>query len=196
MLYPYAGFRSVFKGDLYRQKKINGVHVIALNSTSRFRHVQGDLNLEKLRRKLNCFSDDSLIRIVTFHHPMACPKYVDVKNLIKGRNEVMKILAEYKVDLVLGGHIHDPHVTLSTEHYHDVERASIFSVAGTCLSWRTRANAPNSFHLLEIDVDDSPRLEIIRYDIHKDELIFKPISSQRFAKDGEKGWRNLIETSL
>lgn len=188
LFYPYAGFRSVFKGILQRLLMVHGVQVLALNSTSRFRHVQGDLVISKLKKNLSKMSNDALIRIVTFHHPMACPKHVDVKNLLKGREEVMKILEENKVDLVLGGHIHDPHVALSTDHYKDVKRAAIFSVAGTCLSWRTRADAPNSFHVIDIETENTHHLEIIRYDIDKN-FKFQPVGSQKFTKNSETGWQ-------
>ncbi|MBC7467198.1 MAG: metallophosphoesterase [Bdellovibrio sp.] len=188
LFYPYAGFRSVFKGILQRRLMVNGVQVLALNSTSRFRHIQGDLVISKLKKHLSEMSNEALIRIVTFHHPMACPKHVDVKNLLKGREQVMKILEEKKIDLILGGHIHDPHVALSTEHYKDVKRAAIFSVAGTCLSWRTRADAPNSFHLIDIETENSSRLEIIRYDVDQN-FRFQPVGSQKFTKDTEAGWQ-------
>lgn len=188
LFYPYSGFRSVFKGSLEKHLAINGVHVLALNSTSRFRHVQGDLKIKVLKNKLADIPKDAVIKIVTFHHPMACPKNVDVKNLIKGREEVMKILEENKIDLVLGGHIHDPHVGLSTDHYKNVKRAAIFSVAGTCLSWRTRADAPNSFHVIDIETANTHQLVITRYDIQKNTFKFEPISSNKFIKNSETGW--------
>lgn len=190
LFYPYAGFRSVFKGILNRQIMVHQVQVLALNSTSRFRHIQGDLNLKKLEKHLSEMSPDAIFKIVTFHHPMACPKRVDVKNLLIGRNEVIKILEKYQVDLILGGHIHDPYVCLSSEHYQNIDRPTVISVAGTCLSWRTRADAPNSFHLIEIDTEapTEPLLNVIRYDIQSN-FIFEPIDSNQFRKTKDCGWK-------
>jgi 3',5'-cyclic AMP phosphodiesterase CpdA len=187
LFYPYAGFRSVFKGILERNMTVKGVQVLAMNSTSRFRHIQGDLNISNLKDRLSEMSAEAKIRIVTFHHPMDCPKHVDEKNLLKGRDAVMKELDHFNIDLVLGGHIHDPLVTLSSDRYKDIENPTIISVAGTCLSWRTRANAPNSFHLLDIETENSPTITISRYDIDTNKK-FDVINASTFKKDSVLGW--------
>lgn len=187
--YPYFGFKKVFKGTLQKVSVHDEIEVFALNSTSRFRHIQGDFDLRKLQRKLAAPSAKSVVRIATFHHPMDCPKRVDIKNLLRGRDETMKILAAHEIDLILGGHIHDPHVSLSTERYPEVARASVISVAGTCLSWRTRADAPNSFHWIEIETD-GPKLSISRYDIQSN-LEFMPIQVQNFVREPISGWKRI-----
>ncbi len=186
---PYKNFKNVFKGLLEKEIPVKGVHVFTLNSTSRFRHVQGALNAKQIKKVVHEPINENDIRIACFHHPMDCPKTVDEKNLLRNRDEAMKVLAEAKVDLILGGHIHDPYISLSGERYPLVKRQSIISVAGTCLSWRTRAGAPNSFNLIDIDTQDKkiPRLTISRYDQQKNS-IFTPILVQSFMRDSAQGW--------
>lgn len=191
-LYPYFGFKKIFKGHLQKTNVFDGIEVIALNSTSRFRWVQGDFNIRKLRNKLRKVPQDVSFRLVSFHHPMDCPKRTDIKNLLRGRDEAMKIFAQHHVDVILGGHIHDPYVSLSTDRYPQVERASVISVAGTCLSWRTRADAPNSFHLLELVPGNPFKLSIIRYDIDEN-FKFRPIKSETFLRR-ERGWEMVTMT--
>ena len=186
---PYGHFKKVFKGLLEKQIPLEGVEVFTLNSTSRFRHVQGDLNKKQIKKIVPDPSLKSEVRIVCFHHPMDCPKRVDEKNLLRGRDETMKVLAKAEIDLVLGGHIHDPYVSLSGERYPRVARQSIISVAGTCLSWRTRSGAPNSFNLIDVHTEKNqqPRLLISRYDLQND-FKFSPILVQSFYRDSVQGW--------
>ncbi|MBX2988353.1 MAG: metallophosphoesterase [Bdellovibrionaceae bacterium] len=186
LFYPYWGYLKIFKGTLNREVAREDVHVLALNSTRWFRHIQGQIHPRTLRSRLKKIPDRARVRIVAYHHPMDCPKHADEKNLLKNRDEIMAILAESGVDAVLGGHIHDPFIALSSERYPTL-RPLVISLAGTCLSWRIRANAPNSFNLIEVVTQDSPRLRISRYDVDRN-MIFQPIQSEQFIRRGDAGW--------
>ncbi|MBC7742532.1 MAG: metallophosphoesterase [Bdellovibrionaceae bacterium] len=189
LFYPYKYFKNVFKGLLEKEIPVKSVHVFTLNSTSRFRHVQGALSAKQIKKIVADPLAETDVRIACFHHPMDCPKTVDEKNLLRNRDEAMQVFAKAGIDLILGGHIHDPYVNLSGERYPNVKRQSIISVAGTCLSWRTRAGAPNSFHLIDIDTADKkiPRLVITRYDLQSNKQ-FTPILVQSFFRDLAQGW--------
>ncbi|MBC7419192.1 MAG: metallophosphoesterase [Bdellovibrio sp.] len=186
---PYRNFKRVFRDLLEKKITIEQVEVFTLNSTSRFRHVQGELNANQIKKIINGIQKKTGVRIACFHHPMDCPKRVDEKNLLRNRDEAMRVFAKTEVDLILGGHIHDPYVSLSGERYPQVQRQSIISVAGTCLSWRTRSGAPNSFNLIDVEVEEhqQPRLIISRYDLQKD-FKFTPILVQSFYRDSVQGW--------
>jgi 3',5'-cyclic AMP phosphodiesterase CpdA len=189
---PYGNFKRAFKGLLEKKISLSQVHVFTLNSTSRFRHVQGKLSSGQIKSVISDTQGKGCVRIACFHHPMDCPKRVDEKNLLRNRDESMKSLAKAEVDIILGGHIHDPYVSLSGERYPNVKRQSIISVAGTSLSWRTRSGAPNSFNLIDAEVDDhqSPQLTISRYDLQNNKN-FAPIMVQSFRKDSVYGWSKI-----
>jgi 3',5'-cyclic AMP phosphodiesterase CpdA len=195
LFYPYAGFNHMAKSTLGREVVVHGVQVLALNSTSRFRHIQGQLDLEKLEKALEHRPAEVHTRIVFFHHPMDCPHRVDKKKLLRGREATLKILEKHQVDMVLGGHIHDPLVSLSKESYKDVGRSLIIGVAGTCLSWRTRPGAPNSFNVIEIDTSQEMlrerQVSLSRYDIHEDGK-FKCISQSDFIRHPQLGWQHVV----
>ena len=128
------------------------------------------------------------VHIAAFHHPMDCKKPSDVKNLLKGRDQAIELFEKYGVDLIVGGHIHDPFVTSSKTRYPNVNRSMVITVAGTCLSWRTRPGAPNSFNLIEVDTTaDLPRMNITRYD-HKDDFSFSVKETFNFRKTTDLGW--------
>ena len=186
--HPYSGFKQILKGRLNQELNLQQVRVLAFNSTRRLRAIQGEVDIPILEKRLKETRKEK-VRIVVFHHPLDCPKRVDEKNLLTNRNEVIKNLSQYDVDLVLSGHIHDPYVCLSNHRYPHINRSIILAVAGTCLSTRTRADANNSFNLIDIQTEGAdPKLTISRYDL-VDEVFFEASSSQRFIKCSDKGWK-------
>lgn len=187
---PYGQFRKLFKELLEKDYVSHGVRVTGLNSTSRWRHVQGDFNIPRIEKRLEKTYENVKVRIAAFHHPMDCAKGVDEKNLLRGRDETIRVLDHSEVDLVVGGHIHDPYVALSGVRYPSVERQMILAVAGTCMSWRTRKGAPNSFNLIDVETEcvGGPRIEIVRYDM-RDNKIFTPEMHHSFQRADAGGWK-------
>lgn len=184
---PYRGFKKLFKDQLEKDFIRGDVLVTGLNSTNRFRHVQGDFDIPHLERRLTKDRQKTKVHIAAFHHPMDCAKPSDEKNLLKGRLATIKLFDEHCVDLVVGGHIHDPYVTLSKVRYPDTKRTMILTVAGTCLSWRTRPGAPNSFNFIEVDTNTTPYLTITRMDQRTD-LRFTQERIHKFKRPDEAGW--------
>jgi len=156
--------------------------VLGLNSTSRWRHVQGAFDLKRLGRRL-ARAEGAGLRIAAFHHPVDCRLPQDEKNLLVGRESVLPMFARHGLDLIVGGHIHDPYVALSGVRYPEVGRRMVIAVAGTCLSRRTRKGAPNSFNWMEVAAD---RLTITRYDKRADHA-FTPEREHAFRRSPE-GW--------
>lgn len=172
---PYRGFERTLGFPIRDRRKRGPFEVIACNSTDRFRHIQGELGAEDLRRIGN-YSDESAVRIAVFHQPLDCPKPQDEKNLLRDRDESVPRLQSSKVDLVLSGHIHDPLVISSASRYPEGHKF-VISVAGTCLSSRTRSFAPNSFHFVEIETGDETAMAITRYDLLKEEFDVRAVSN-------------------
>ncbi len=187
---PYRGFKKFFKYRTEKDYVHEDIVITGLNSTSRWRHVQGSLNLARTEKRLHEKINRAKVHIVAFHHPVDCSKPQDEKNLLKNRNEVMNLLSQNEVDLVVGGHIHDPFTTLSAGRYPEAKRQIIISVAGTCLSWRTRKKAPNSFNLIEVDTNDTPKLSVTRFDQQADKKFVKK-STHSFTRSPVNGWEAL-----
>lgn len=187
LFYPYYGFQKLFKDRLEKGYRKGDILVSGFNSTSRWRHIQGKLEKNKIEYFLKKKEPTAKVHIVAFHHPMDCSKEIDEKNLLVNREEMLPVFANSGADVLLGGHIHDPFVTLSTKRYPHEKRSMVIAVAGTCLSWRTRKGAPNSFNLMEIDTSSSPLLTVTRYDQNKS-LEFAPVSSAAFSRDPAGNW--------
>lgn len=188
---PYFGYRSILGGKLDRRVDLGPMEVVALNSTSRWRHVQGRLSSRRIKETAG--PPTGRVRIAAFHHPLDCAAPADEKNLLRNARAALSALAESGVDLVLGGHIHDPHVSLSDTRYPGVCRPLILATAGTCASWRTRLNSPNSFHLIEVTSGPDTSLKISRYELSKEET-FRPAAELAFRRAPDGGW-NYLESS-
>ncbi len=185
---PFFGFHRTFGFPMTMHQTLGAVEVLALNTTDPKRHIQGQLS-EQDAGRLAIFPPEALVRVVMFHHPMDCAKPIDEKNLLKSASETLARLEENKVDLVLGGHIHDPLIRLSVVRYPQARRPLVISVAGTCLSSRTRSGAPNSFNLLDVQIDDAAtvRLNTVRLDLSAQGK-FLPVAESRFMRTGRDQW--------
>jgi len=179
LLHPYYGFHHYFQAKRETQLRVKDVCVMGLNSTSRWRHIQGKLDLNRVRDQLLNSWGDAKTRVVMLHHPLSCRKPEDQgENLLRGIEQTQELFRQAKVDLVLSGHVHDPWVTTFGN--------SVVSTAGTCLSWRTRKDAPNSYHCIDID-SDSHRITVERRDVK--DWVFQPVKGSRkiFAQEAS-GW--------
>ncbi len=173
LFHPYRGFHSYFQDKRETDIRLGDVRVLGLNSTSRWRHVQGSLDLDRIREKFLSHWDNAKVRVAMVHHPLECAKDIDEKNRLRGRDATVKLFQEAKIDLILSGHVHDPYVAC--------EHTMVLSVAGTSLSWRIRKEASNSFNLIEIETDPK-RITIARMDIGMD---------KRFAP--RPGWKRVFD---
>lgn len=184
---PYRGFQKYFKYLLEKDYIQGDVIVTGLNSTSRWRHIQGSFNVDRIKMRLGHKNNLAKVHIAAFHHPMDCAKPQDEKNLLKNGTDVMNLFEQNRIDLIVGGHIHDPYVTLSNIRYPQINRRMVISVAGTCLSSRTRKGAPNSFNLIEVDTHNTPKLTLLRYD-QRSNLQFTLEQSYHFTRPTDSGW--------
>jgi 3',5'-cyclic AMP phosphodiesterase CpdA len=185
---PYYSFKTLFKDQLEKDFVYGDVVVKGLNSTSRWRHIQGDFNLRRLDRRLREKKVQAKVHIAAFHHPMDCAKVQDEKNLLQQKEDAIELFAHHQIDLIIGGHIHDPYVNLSTQRYPNTQRSMIIGVAGTCTSWRTRSGAPNSFNLIDVETQHQfPRIIFSRYDQRAD-LRFTVENVKAFSRKSDTGW--------
>lgn len=149
---------------------------------------RGVLKTLEKEERIEQFSSESIFRLVVFHHHLDCAKPTDEKNLLKYPDEVIAYLEKSKVDMVLGGHIHDPLARLSNSRYPNSKRHFPIVLAGTALSSRTRSDAPNSFNLIDLQIKSSGiDAQVIRYDLTQQET-FLPLTQMHFERKGRDSW--------
>lgn len=84
-----------------------------------------------------------MFRVVMLHHHLvAVPNTGRERNTVSDAGDVMEILGEEKVDLVLSGHKHVPHLWT-------VNDVPVLT-SGTATTWRIRGQVPPSFNVIEI----------------------------------------------
>lgn len=142
---PYGRYAAAFGAGLAPVVERPDCLVLGLNTTRWWRHEKGEVSqrqIEDITRRLGRASPTQL-RIVAVHQPVAVTRPEDEKNLLRGHGALARQASEAGADLVLGGHIHLPYaLRLPTP------RAAWAVQAGTAVSSRVRAGAPNSVNLI------------------------------------------------
>lgn len=184
LLDPYRWYRHAFGARERSGVRAGKLRVVGVDSTSRWRHIQGALSPETVRAAFETERSGEEIRVLAVHHPLDCARSTDEHNIVRGAPAAVAALARAGVDVVLSGHVHDPYVTLSSARYPSVEPPLVFSVAGTCASFRTRRDVPNSFHVLDFRWGGEVALTVTRYDY--DGVRFAPFAAppHRFVRSG------------
>lgn len=161
---PYRRYAAAFGADLSPVVERPDCLVLGLNTTRWWRHENGEVShkqIADITRRLARASPAQL-RLVAVHQPVAVTRPEDEKNLLRGHAALAQHASQAGADLVLGGHIHLPYaLRLSTE------RATWAVQAGTAVSSRVRAGAPNSVNLIRgpvIGVDGARSCTLERWD--------------------------------
>jgi 3',5'-cyclic AMP phosphodiesterase CpdA len=152
LLWPYARFVEAFGRELEPQFETDVVLVLALNTTRRWRHVDGELSaaqIERVARRIEQ-APAAQWRIVVVHQPIAVTRSEDTHNLLHGHEAAVRRWSSAGADMVLGGHIHLPFVLPLHERWGGLPRPMWAVQAGTAVSRRVRAEAANSVNLIRI----------------------------------------------
>ena len=150
LLRPYARFARAFGAQLEPQFENPDLLLLALNTTRRWRHVDGELSAAQIERVAQRFeaAPPGQWRLVVVHQPIAVPSAADAHNLLHGHLAARRRWAAAGADLVVGGHIHLPYVLALPEG--SAARPLWAVQAGTALSHRVRAGAGNSVNLIHL----------------------------------------------
>jgi 3',5'-cyclic AMP phosphodiesterase CpdA len=134
----------------------DGLHVIGLNSSRRFRHQGGALHREQLESAALRLQEapEGAFRIVVLHHHMlGAPWRAARKRPVSHRNTVLRALVAAGADLILAGHIHQ--AAVSERHEFEVVegdvRAAVVAIApGLGQPRPNRLGEARGLHVFEI----------------------------------------------
>lgn len=148
---PYANYTSAFGHDLQPEFIADELLVIGVNTTRRYRHIDGEISADQIRyvcERLAC-AHAAQLKVVVTHQPVLVITPNDEMNLLHGYREAIEAWSEAGVDLILGGHIHLPYVrALRSEGI----AQPVWAVqAGTAVSWRIRDNVSNSVNIIRYE---------------------------------------------
>lgn len=155
--FPYRNYLLTF-GSLEPEFESQDLLVLGVNSTRPSRHTVGSVSLDQVERvcgRLTAAREGQL-RVVVAHQPVRATRDSDLKNLLRGHEEAVRAWSCAGADLILGGHIHLPHVRPLKEVFSDLPRQVWSVLAGTAVSRRVRGEVPNSVNLIRYRADETP----------------------------------------
>jgi len=122
------------------------VQVVAIDS-SKPDLAEGEIGRERYRWIRDQFATEADIKVFVLHHHLVpVPGTGRERNTVWDAGDVLALLAELKVDMVLSGHKHVPHVWL-LDHV-------LLVNSGTVSSHRVRGYTRPSYNVLEVTADE------------------------------------------
>ena len=149
LLSPYRNFQRSFGSNMEPEFESEELLVLGVNTTRPSRHTVGEVSTEQIGRVSRRLrgANPSQLRVVVAHQPVRATRDSDVKNLLRNHEAAIHAWSEAGADLILGGHVHLPHVRPLKE-VHDLPRTLWSVLAGTAVSHRVRGDVPNSVNLI------------------------------------------------
>ncbi len=182
LLAPYIGYRRAFGDELEPVHESAGLLVQCVKTTRWWRHIEGEVSaaqVERVAARLRGARAEQL-RVVVVHQPVHVEGEAEARHLLRGCDAALAHWAEAGADVVLGGHIHLPHVVELTPAGAHGARI-VVAQAGTALSSRVRRGAPNSVNVIRHDTASAVRCAIERWDFIGERGEFQRIDSRTFG---------------
>jgi 3',5'-cyclic AMP phosphodiesterase CpdA len=146
---PYARYRKSFGAELEPTFSAPDCLVLGVNTTRRYRHVDGEISTEqriRVARELQQASSRQL-RVIVIHQPLAVPRTSEQHNVVHGAADAIRAWGQAGADVILAGHIHLPFI-LPLHESAQLKRPLWAVNAGTAVSSRTRYDAGNSVNVV------------------------------------------------
>jgi 3',5'-cyclic AMP phosphodiesterase CpdA len=179
--HPLSRFRQFF-GDVSPFLADDEMAIVGVNTARSLTFKDGRINreqLEEIQRRLLPVAE-SVTRIVVCHHPFAGTDARPGDGLVGRATMAMAGFSRCRIDLVLSGHLHAGHSSLSGRHYAHADYSALLVQAGTATSIRRRGE-PNSFNMILID---RPKVTVERWSWNAQGAAFTLSARESFAKAG------------
>jgi 3',5'-cyclic AMP phosphodiesterase CpdA len=185
---PYRHYREHILAELDTVTRIPGATIVALNSTAPLRAtVNGRIHRWQIDFARKAFEGlpDEEARIVVAHHHFAPPPDWDRVEVMPKAKRALDAFTSFKVDMIMGGHLHRAYVGNSLDVYSgaDREHGIVIVQSGTSTSRRGRAREreKNSLNVLRVD---ERTIRVTHYMYFDDAKDFVPTSRHMFFRRG------------
>lgn len=190
---PYRNWHRGIAAELNTVTRVEGATFVALNSSAPRRAiVNGRIDPFQVEFASNAFAaalPTDVRALVIHHHFVPVPDGTDAHPM-PNASELVEAFEAMEVDLVLGGHVHQTHVTTSSDLLGERPLPGIPLIAcGTTTSWRGRGaeRHRNSLNVVRVRADE---IEVIPHILEDEGSSFDaqpPIVLPRRASFGASG---------
>ncbi len=184
LLSPLGLYREYIRDELDEVVRLEGLTIVALNSTWPARPTNGKLRVRQLEFARQAFSEapETDLRIVVTHHHLAPPPDLERDRVMSRARRALVAFTGMEVDVVLAGHLHRAYIGDSLDFFPGKERESgiVIVQCGTTTSSRGRGreHLKNSLNWIEADREQI----LVTHYLWKDlEGRFRPHSEHRFG---------------
>lgn len=175
---PYSGYLRWFGPALETAVNLPWLLMVGVKTTRRWRHKNGEVSdrqiaevSSQLRR-----ATPAQLRVVVVHQPVHVLRQSDEHDRLRNWQPAVRAWSEAGADIVMGGHIHLPYVCELTGQAGGLARRMWCVQAGTAVSSRIRAEAPNSVNLIEYQHPPASGVcQVERWDFDREQGLFGPV---------------------
>ena len=182
---PLRGFRKHISRDPAPFYRDDTMAVIGINTARSLTFKNGRINARQVALVAQRFAGvpASMLRIVVTHHPFDLPGKGEENDVVGRAASAMRAFAECGVDLFLSGHMHQSHVSNTTERYAIAGHSALIVQAGTASSTRGRGES-NAFNVIRIE---RSRIMVETWSWQADSNAFAMQQTATYNKN-ESGW--------
>ncbi len=193
LLMPYRNWRRFIDPSLDTVTRVPGAVLVALNSSAPRRAIVGgridDDQVELARRAFEATAADD-VRVLVIHHHFVSTPDGEGGDPLPHAPELLERFEEIGVDLILGGHVHQTHITTSralVEGPPDAPGIPIIR-CGTTASSRGRGPevGRNSFHVVHVS---SEEVRVVPHFFESETGRFEPAEARALSRASATGTR-------
>ncbi len=182
---PLRRFRRHISRDLAPFYRDDMMAVIGINTARSLTFKNGRINSRQVALVAQRFAGlpASILRIVVTHHPFDLPGKGKENDIVGRSVSAMRAFAECGVDLFLSGHMHNSHISNTTERYAIAGHSALIVHAGTASSTRGRGES-NAFNVIRIE---HARIDVETWSWRPDSNAFAMQQTVTYRKQ-DTGW--------
>jgi len=187
---PYRNWRRHISSELNSVTRCQGATFVALNSSAPRRAIVNgridDFQVDFARRAMDAVPSDHVRALVIHHHFVPVPDGRGGHPMPRAAHLVSEF-ESMGVDFVLGGHVHQTHVTTSRDLLGDGSRREVPLIAcGTTTSRRGRGPEAdlNSLNVVRVRAH---QIEVVPHLFGRGAAAFEPLDPIVFARSSSAG---------